>query len=133
MNPVKLARVAAEAEALRLRAMAGRIGRRIAFVVVALVFLLITLAFVHVIGWYALRVSAGLSFYAASGIVGGIDLLLALIFLGLASRSAPSAAEREALEVRRRAVEGMRSVMSMTQLALPTLRVVRSVRRRRQR
>src|ERR1700761_5656405 len=98
MNPIRLARVAAEAESLRLRAMAARLVRRIIFAVLALVFVAALLACLHVIGWYALRVSAALSFYAASGIVAGVDLVCAVALLFLASQSKPSIAEREAAE-----------------------------------
>jgi hypothetical protein len=131
MNPIRLARVAAEAETLRLRAMAGRQVRRIVFAVVALLFLLAVLVFVHVIAWYALNVSANLGFYLACVIVGGVDLLIALILLLLASRSAPSSAEREAYVVRQRAIDGMRQFGTYSQLALPALRLASSMRRRR--
>jgi hypothetical protein len=131
MNPVRLARVAAEAESLRLRAMVARLVRRLIFAALALVFVAALLACLHVIGWYALRASAGLSFYAASGIVAGVDLVCAAGLLFLASQSKPSFAEREAAEVRQRALEGMRSVMSITQLALPAFRVARGFSRRR--
>jgi uncharacterized membrane protein (DUF485 family) len=133
MNPVRLARVAAEAEMLRLRAMAGRYVRRIVFAVVALLFLLAVLIFVHIIAWYALNVSANLGFYSACLIVGGVDLLIGVVLLALASRSAPSSAEREAYAVRQRAIEGMRQFGTYSQLALPALRLATSVRRRRRR
>ncbi|HYZ25143.1 MAG TPA: hypothetical protein VE690_23640 [Rhodopila sp.] len=131
MNPVRLARIAAEAETLRLRAMAGRYVQRIVFAIVALLFMLAVLVFVHVIAWYALNASANLGFYNACLIVGGVDLLIALLFLALAARSAPSSAEREAVAVRQRAIEGMQQFGTYSQLALPALRLAASMRRRR--
>jgi hypothetical protein len=133
INPFRLARVAAEAESLRLQSMVARQVRRVVYAVVALVFLAGLLACLHVMAWYALRVSAMLNFYAATGIVAGVDLIVAAVFLVLAGMSKTSAAERDALEVRQRAVEGMRSVMSITQLALPAVRTANNLRRRRYR
>lgn len=116
---------------LRLRAMVARMGRRVAYGAVSLVFLLAVLVFVHILGWHALAESAGLGFYASTCIVGGVDLLLALIFLAMASSSSQSSAEREAYEVRQQAIAGMRRAGNLAQLALPTLRVASRFRRRR--
>lgn len=131
MSPIRLVRVAAEAESLRLRAMVGRFVRRIVFGVVALVFLLAVLVFVHIIGFHALTESAQFSFYVACLIVGGVDLLLALIFLMLAGQSKPSASEQEAYAVRQQALDGMRRFGTYSQLALPALRMATSMRRRK--
>lgn len=131
MNPIKLARVAAEAETLRLRAMMSRMIQRAVFAAIAIVFLLAVLVFVHILAWHALDVSAGMSFYAATCIVGGADLLLALILLAMAARSSPSRLEREALDVRRNAVVQMRRVATLSQLVWPAVRTVSSLRSRR--
>ncbi|MFL5285061.1 MAG: hypothetical protein ACJ8AW_29830 [Rhodopila sp.] len=132
LRPVRLARIAAEAEGVRLRGFAARIATRAAFAAVALVFLLAVLVFVHVAAWYALFSIAGLSFLASTGIVGGVDLLLAII-LGLVARSSrPTEVEAEALDVRRRAVQGLPSTLSASQLMLPVLQAAANVRQRRQ-
>jgi len=133
MRPFQLARIAAKAELVRLRGMATRMATRVVLAIIALLFLLGTLIFVHIEGWFFLRMYVALSSYASAAILGGIDLLIAVILLLLARSSTPSRTEREALEVRQRAVEGMRSAANMTQLALPAVRFATSMRRRRRR
>jgi hypothetical protein len=133
MRPVRLARIAAEAEGVRLRAMATRMVMRVVFAVVALVFLLGAIAFAHFAAWYWLRTDMAQSFYIATGIVGGADLVIALILGFLAGRSTPSRVEQEALEVRRQAIIGIGSFMSMTQMIVPALRLANGMRRRSRR
>lgn len=131
MRPFRLARIAAEAEGVRLRGLVTRIVTRAIFAVVASIFLLGALTFGHIAAWYGIRVGLDQSFLAAAGILGGADLLVAIILLVLASRSTPSRTETEALEVRRRALEGVGSALSLTQMVLPVLRLVSGMRRRR--
>jgi hypothetical protein len=131
MRPIRLARIAAEAEGVRLRGMMTRIVTRAILAVVALVFVIGALVFGHVAAWYELRVGLDLSYLATAGILGGADLLVALILLLLASRSSPSRVEIEAREVRRRAIEGIGSALTLTQLVLPVFRIVSGMRRRR--
>lgn len=133
MRPFRLARIAAEAEAVRWRGLATRLAIRVVLLVVALLFLLGVVIFAHILAWVWIRQSLEMSAYAAAAILGGVDLLIALILLGLASRSAPSRVEREALDVRKRAVEGITSVFTMSQLAVPALRIAAGMRRRRRR
>jgi hypothetical protein len=131
MRPIRLARIAAEAEGVRLRGLASRLAFRLVFLVVGLLFVIGAVVFVHIAAWYWIRLDGGLSYYATAGILGGIDLLIAVILIALASRSGPSRVEREALAVRNRALEGVTSVFSVSQLALPALRIVAGMRRRR--
>ena len=131
MRPFRLARIAAEAEGLRLRGMATRIVTRIGFAVVALFFVLGAVVFAHVAAWYELRIELNQGFLAAAGILGGVDLLLAAILGFLASRSAPSRVEVEALDVRRKAIEGIAGALSLTQLVIPLLRLASGLGRRR--
>ena len=131
MRPFRLARIAAEAEGLRLRGMATRIVTRIGFAVVALFFVLGAVVFAHVAAWYELRIELNQGFLAAAGILGGVDLLLAAILGFLARRSAPSRVEVEALDVRRKAIEGIAGALSLTQLVIPLLRLVSGLGRRR--
>jgi hypothetical protein len=131
MRPFRLARIAAEAELVRLRGMMTRIMTRVIFGVVALFFLLGAMVFAHVAAWYEIRVGLDQSYLATAGILGGADLLLAIILLLLASRSSPSKVEVEALNVRRRAIEGIGSALTLTQLALPLVRLASNFGRRR--
>jgi len=133
LRPYRLARIAAEAEGVRLRGMATRLALRAAFAIIALLFVIGTIVFVHIEAWYLIRLELGLSTYAAAGILGGLDLLIAAILLVLASRSSPSRTEREALVVRKRAIEGITSVLSLSQFALPALRIAAGMRRGRRR
>jgi hypothetical protein len=131
MRPFRLARIAAEAELVRLRGMMTRIMTRAIFGVVALFFLLGAMVFAHVAAWYEIRIGLDQSYLATAGILGGADLLLAIILLLLASRSSPSKVEVEALIVRRRAIEGIGSALTLTQLALPLVRLASNFGRRR--
>ncbi len=133
MRPIRLARIAAEAEGVRLRGLASRLAFRIAFALAASLFAIGAIVFVHIAAWYWIRLDEGLSYLATAGILGGIDLLIAVILVALASRSGPSRVEREALDVRNRALEGVTNVFSASQLALPALRIVAGLRRRRRR
>ncbi len=132
MRPFRLARIAVEAEGVRLRGMAARIATRAAFAIVAMVFLAGALVFAHLAAWYVLRTALDLSYLATAATLGGADLLLAIVLLVLASRSAPSRVEIDALEVRRRAIEGIGSAMSIIALLMPMLRIAARFRRRRE-
>jgi hypothetical protein len=123
MRPVRLARIAAEAEGVRLRGMMTRIATRVIFAVVAFLFVIGAVTFAHVAAWYGLRVGLEQSFLVTAGILGGADLLVGVVLLVLAARSAPSKVEVEALEVRRKAVAGMASTLSLAQLLVPLLRL----------
>ena len=111
--------------------MMARLVTRAIFAVIALFFILGAVTFGHIAAWYEIRIALNQSYLATAGILGGIDLLLAIILLFLASRSTPSRVETEAREVRRKAVQGMLSAVSITQIALPlALRVMNIARRR---
>lgn len=131
MRPLRLARIAIEAEGVRLRGMATRIVTRIIFAVLALFFVLGAVIFGHVAAWYEIRTALDLSYLATTGILGGADLLLAIILAFLATRSTPSRVEVEALDVRRKAIEGIGSAMSLTRLVIPILRIVSGMRGRK--
>ena len=131
MRPFRLARIAAEAEGVRLRGMATRIVTRVVFAVIALFFVLGALTFGHIAAWYEIRTGLDQSFLVTTGILGGADLAIAIVLLLLASRSSPSRVEIEALEVRRKALEGISSALSLTQMLIPALRLMSGVRRRR--
>jgi hypothetical protein len=128
---VRLARVAADAERVRLRGMLTRIVTRAILGVIALMFVLGAIVFAHLAVWYWLRIGQDQTFLAATGILGGGDLLAAIILGILAARSSPGRIEREALDVRRKAIQGIGSTFSLTQLVIPLISIVTSLRRRR--
>ena len=131
MHPFRLARIAAEAEGIRLKRLVSRIAMRAIFAVVALLFVLGAIVFAHIAAWYWVRTGLDQTFLAATGILGGADLLVAIILGLLATRSAPSRLEREALDVRRKAIQAMTSSLNLIQMALPILRIAADYRRRR--
>jgi hypothetical protein len=131
MRPFRLARIAAEAEGVRLRALVSRIITRAILGVIALLFVLGAIVFAHLAAWYWVRTGLDQTFLGATGILGGGDLLVAVILAFLATRSAPSRVEVEALAVRRKALEGIGGAISLTQLVMPILRIAVKMRRRR--
>ena len=130
-GPIGALRIAAEAEGLRLRAHAARTATRIVLGVVALVFLLVTLAFAHIAVWYWVRLTYGWTQYATAGAVAGGDLLFTLVLGVLAARSSPSRIEREALDVRRKALEGASTTLAASTLVVPVARVLVDMMHRR--
>jgi len=131
MHPFRLVRIAAEAEGVRLRGMLSRIVTRAVVGVIAVAFMLGAVVFAHVAAWYWLRMGLEQDFLTATGILGGGDLLMAIILGFLASRSTPSRIEREALDVRRKAIQGMAGTLSVAQLAIPLMRIAANLRRPR--
>ncbi len=129
MRSLRLARIAAEAEGLRLRYAVRRAVVRAVFGVVALALLLGALAFCHIAAWYWLR--QWFDRPAVALIIAGAELVLALILALLAARSSPGRIEAEALALRRRALDDATRSLAfsamLTQL-LPT--AIRLFRRR---
>src|SRR5208283_4725133 len=124
MRPVRLARIAAQAEGVRLRGWLTRVVSRLFLAIVAFLFGLGAVVLGHIAAWYEIRTGLDQTFLAATGIVGGADLFIAVILGLLASRSSPSRVELEALDVRRKAVQGLTSTLSLTRLLIPILRLV---------
>jgi hypothetical protein len=111
MRAVNLAKLAAEAEILRIRHMLKRQGMRAAFGLVAVLFATGVLVLAHVAGWQLLRLYVPAIY--ATLILLGIDLVVAAIFGILAARSSPSGAEREALAIRQRALHEARNSLAL--------------------
>ena len=129
MRTLRLARVAAEAEGLRLRCAAQRTVTRAVLGTIAFAFVLAALVFLHLALWYWLRQS--LDRPAAALIIGGGELVLAAILGLLAARSSPGRIEAEALAVRRRALESATSGLAISALATQLLPLaIRLIRRR---
>jgi hypothetical protein len=116
-------RAAAEAETLRLRAMARRMASRAALAAVAIIFMLAALALVHVAAVLAL--AGHMDLLQAVLIVLALDLVVAVVLGLLAARSAPSAAEREALALRREAWRNLRQDFMLASLMSILVRLVR--------
>jgi hypothetical protein len=123
MRAFRLACIAAEAEGVRLRGFVSRIVVRAILLMVALLFLLGAIVFVHLAAWYWLRAGLNQSFPAATGILGGADLVVAIILAFAATRSSPSRVELEALEVRRKAIVAIGGTFSLASLVIPILRL----------
>lgn len=126
MRAVELGKVAAAAEALRLRRLARRQGLRAAFGVGAAAFGVAVLVLLHVLGYNLLRL--GLGPVVSSLIVLAVDLVIAGVLAFLAMRNTPDQIEAEALAVRRQAVIEMKRSVTMMSVAGEVGRLV--VRRR---
>lgn len=114
IRPLRLARIALEAEALRVGHQMRRAAGRIAFGYLALIMVFCAFGFLHLAGWFWLRET--LSTVQAAMIFTGVDLLVAAVFVWLALRSSPGAIEREALAVRRRALEDAEDSLAVSSL-----------------
>jgi len=128
MRPLRLARIAAEAEGLRLRHAAQRTAIRAVLGLLALGFVFGAVTFCHVAAWYWLRQSW--EGPAAALIMAGADLIVALLLGLLAARSRPSHVEIEALAVRRQALQSATSSLAFSALAAQLLRTGISMFRR---
>ena len=128
MRPFRLARAAVEAEGLRLRLKARRTVVRSVQFCFALILLLAALAFSHVALWAWLRET--MSEQSVALIFAGGDLFLGLILVLMAARFGASMAEREALAVRRRALEDVWSSVTLSALAFQVFALFARSRRR---
>jgi hypothetical protein len=111
MRPVNLAKVAAEAEILRIQHMLKRQGVRAAFGLITVIFAAGVLALAHIVGWQVLRLY--LAPIYATLILLGVDFLVTAIFGILAARSSLGRDERDALAIRQRALHEARSSLAL--------------------
>jgi hypothetical protein len=128
MRPLRLARIAAEAEGIRLRSRARRAVVRIALMMLALAFLLGAAVLGHIAAWFWLRQRWEPQVVAL--VLAGVDAVLALLLLLLAARSTDSRVELEALAVRQRAVESIAGTFAFSALAGQLLRIADNFIRR---
>ncbi len=128
MRALRLARIAAEAEGVRLRRRAQRALIAAILASIASVFMLGALVFCHVAAWFYLR--AHWEQPATALILAGADVLLALVLVLFAARSTTSRVELEALAVRQRALESIGSTLAISAMATQLLRLAVSVFRR---
>lgn len=126
MRAVELAKVAAAAEALRLRRLARRQAIRAGLGVGAAVFGIAVFVLLHIIIYDLLRFA--LSPVVSAIVVFALDLLAAGVLGMLALRSAPDQIEEEALAVRKQAMIEMRRSITVMAVAGEAARLV--IRRR---
>lgn len=115
MRAVELAKVAASAEALRLRRMARRQGIHAAYYAAAGVFAVAAFVVLHVV-LYHLMVPR-LTPFQASLVLLALDLVVAGVFAYLAMRDTPDPIEEEARLIRQQAMVEMRQSLTVTALA----------------
>lgn len=115
MRTVDLAKVAASAEALRLRRIAHRQGMRAAYGGVAAIFAIGVLVLLHVVAYHLLV--PAVSPTTASIILLAFDLVVAGVCGYLAMGNAPDAIEEEAKMIRQQAIIEMRKSMTVMSLA----------------
>jgi uncharacterized membrane protein len=129
MRTLQLARVAAEAEALRLRHNVRRTAVRTALGLAALCFLLGAIILCHVAAWW--RLSMSWDAPSAALMVAGADLVVAVVLALLATRSSPGRVEAEALALRRRALDNVGNSLILPALVTPLLPLATRLFRRR--
>jgi hypothetical protein len=127
MRAVNLVKVAAQAEVLRLQYLMRRQGIRAAYGLIAVIFGMGVLVFVHAAVWQLLRMYMdGLH---ATLILLVIDLVIAAGFGLMAAKSSPSHAEREALDIRQHALREARNSLALTAVVPIAGSLLRSRRR----
>ena len=122
LRVVTLAKLAAQAEGVRLKALAKRQGMRGAYGAVAAVFGLLLLVMLHISIFEFLVPAVGGGFAAL--IVVGIDVLMIVIFGVLAARDTPSQTEREAALISRQARGQISDAVSTFTVLTPVARIV---------
>ncbi len=126
MRTVRLARVAAEAELLRLRRMSRRLAVDAALALVALLFVVAAFALGHVAVFLLLQPTQG-QLDAVLYLIGG-DMAAAVLFGAAVAINGPGRIEREALEVRQTARAQIAADLTVTGLVLGTTRAIGSRR-----
>jgi len=122
MRTLSLAKVAAQAEMLRLRRQGRRTAFRAAYGLVATIFIIAALAALHVA--LALWLATQFTPITAVLIVAGGDVVIAVVLGLMAARDTPDRIEREAQEVKEKALAQLGQAMAMTALVGPALRAV---------
>jgi hypothetical protein len=111
MRAANLARLAAQAEALRIQHMLKRQGMRAALGLIGVIFVFGVLVWIHAAAWQGLLMYVRAIY--ATLIMLGVDLVIAIILGLLAAKSSPGRTEREALEVRKRALGEARNSLAL--------------------
>ena len=131
MRTLRLARIAAEAEGLRLRRQVQRTVVRVVTGVIGLMFLGWAVVFAQVAAWLWLRDSVGWSAAGAAAAIAGADLVVAGVLALAMARSSPGRVEREALQVRRQALASAVNSLGWRAMVVPAVRLLLDLVRRR--
>jgi hypothetical protein len=126
MRSLRLLEAAAQAEKLRLTALLHRSVMRVVWVVIGLVFGAATLTCLHVV-IIALLLDR-MTLVQAALLVGGTDLLITLILIGVAWQNQTSATERAALAVRQDALAGVKRELAFATGLATLTRLMRRFR-----
>jgi len=129
IRSLRLARIAVQAEGLRLRRLARRTAVRVGLVVVAAPFMLACFAFLETALWDWL--SRNLRPEFAALITAGINFAIAGLLLLIAALSRDSQVEIEALRVRQRALEDATRQLTIAATVAPFIRLLLDQLRRR--
>lgn len=113
MKPVRLARIALQAERVRFSHMIRRLLVQAGLIAAGLAMLLVGFAFGELALFHLLE--HWLPPAGAAGSVAGADLLLALILIWIATAMGPGSSEREAALVSTEAREGIRQSLNWAQ------------------
>ena len=122
MRTLRLARIAAEAEGLRLRHRMQRTAVQIAIGIVALACVIGALVFLHIAAWYWLRISWEPQYVGL--MLAGADFVLAIVLGLLAASSHPTRVEREALAIRQQAIASAAATFAWSAMAAQLVRLV---------
>ncbi len=122
MRTVTLARIAAEAEGIRLKRLARRQAMRVGYLAVASLFGLFLAVMLHLSVFEYLAPIVGRG--ATALILAGIDLLIMALFAVLALRDVQSAQEREAELISRQARGELADGLKTLALVVPAARLV---------
>lgn len=128
MRTLRLVRVAAEAERLRLRRQLRRTVVRVVMGIAGAVFAVFALCLAHVVIWLALV--PHVSQLDAALILFGIDLVVAVMLGIVAASNRPGAVETESRLIRERAVAELKTGFALAILVRTAIRVLREIRRR---
>jgi hypothetical protein len=129
MRALQLARVAAEAEGLRLRYTTRRNVVRAVLGVTALCLLLGAIILCHAAAWFRLTASWGAPIAAL--VLAGTDLVIAAALGLVAARCSAGHIEADALALRRRALDHATNSLTVSALAVPLLPLAIRLFRRR--
>ncbi|HEY1933089.1 MAG TPA: hypothetical protein VGG99_13830 [Acetobacteraceae bacterium] len=128
---LSLARIALEAEGLRLRRRARRGIVRGVLGMIALLWVFGAVVFAHIAIWDWLRDSMAWSAMGTAWALAGGDAVIACVAALIAAQLGPGRVELEALAVRARAVEAATTSLALSALLMQALRIGLNLVRRR--
>lgn len=128
MRTLRLVRVAAEAERLRLRRLARRTVLRVAMALACAVFATAALCVIHVVIWLALV--PHVSPLGAALILFGIDIVIAVVLGFIAASDRPGTVEAESRQIRQHALSELKTTFTLAILTRTAIRILRELRRR---